>query len=88
MLHCSLHLTGLALPSAKSKDRHLRPIVQGEGGVHRAGDQLQTDVVDCERLPRELLTNVHKGMYARINIYRYRTYNRMNLYRIHPDQGD
>ena len=83
MLHCSLHLARLTLPSAKSKEGHLHPIVQGEGGGH-AGAQLRTDLVTARDCP----VNVHKGMYARINIYRYRTYNRMNLYRIHPDQGD
>merc|ERR1711971_105127 len=30
MLHCSLHLTRLAFPSSKSKEWHLRPIVQSE----------------------------------------------------------
>ena len=43
MLHCCLHLARLALPSAEAKEGHLRPVGQGEGGVHR-GAQLQADV--------------------------------------------
>ena len=40
MLHCCLNLVWLALPSAETKEGHLRPVVQGEGGVH-GGAELQ-----------------------------------------------
>ena len=82
MLHGGLHLSGFALPSAEPEEGHLHPVVQAEGGGH-AGAQLQTDVLTA----RDCRVNVHKGSYARINIYRtYRTY-RLNLFRICPDRG-
>ena len=43
MLHCCLDLARLALPSAEAKEGHLRPVVQGEGGVH-GGAELQGGV--------------------------------------------
>ena len=45
-LHCSLHLPRFTFPGAESKERHLRPIVQREGGGGHGigGAELQTDV--------------------------------------------
>ena len=49
MLHCCLDLARLALPSTEAKEGHLRPVAQGEGGLHPR-DELQAHVapaVDC-----------------------------------------
>ena len=43
VLNCNLNLAWLAPPSAEPKEGHLRPVVQGEGGVHD-GLELQADV--------------------------------------------
>ena len=44
MLHCCFHLSRLAVPSAKAKEGHLHPIVQGEGSVHCGLCELQADL--------------------------------------------
>ena len=58
MFHCRLHLARFALPSAKAKEGHLRPVVQGEGGVHPGLCELQTDVAAAAD---------YREMYTRIN---------------------
>ena len=70
MLHCCLHLARLTLPSSKSKEGHLHPIVQREGGGGHGIGGANLALLSFKQMCRlrqtiaaQMFTNVHKGKH-------------------------